>query len=490
MGATSGKDTKAKTFILALLGIFSIAVAGDCGNSTGTDSGFGADGENVEITGVISSSVEAPDGLAQTTGGDVTCTEENFLCELMVSDPEGVVLASEQVIVSLQTCGGRPVSGQTYSLGTVQVDPDSVPQGFTISSNCLPVDANLIDDFFNGFEGDVDVALGPDGTASVVITHRNFLDFFTSQEAIDLASLIGCPTLLGIQLLLAVSCDEGATKPPLPAPAPAPGPAPTRSLAVKNQAKPPPSEESFFCDTLPTIITGALESSFCVGCDSDCLAGDTCEFEGFTCSTRSGCCTCPAQCDKAGNCPAGSQCADDKGNCCICDTPCSKAPCPSGSTCNRFGCCEPSAGGCGDGDIVPPETCDPPGPSKQCKSGTCGATCQCGKVLVTCGDQNIELGSEICDPPGSSSGDCKSSACGTDCKSCVVPTCGDGVRAIVSEFCDGPSNCGTGACSKDCQSCCGNIFIEGSEICDSTLPGKCGELPCNSTCDGCVVGKK
>ncbi len=466
MGAISRKDSKAKTFILALLGIFSIAVAGDCGNGTGTDSGFGAGGENVEITGVISSSVEAPDGLAQTTGGGVTCTNENFLCELMVSDPEGAVLASEQVIVSLQTCGGRPVSGQTYSLGTVQVDPDSVPQGFNISSNCLPVDANIIDDFFNGFEGEVDVALGPDGLASVVITHRNFLDFFTSQEAIDLASLIGCPTLFGIQLLLAVSCDEGTTSPnpPIKSSAPPPPVPPSRSLEFKNQAKPPPSEESFFCDILPTIIQGALESSFCVDCDFDCQEGDTCEFEGFTCSSKDGCCTCPAKCDNSGNCGPGSHCAEDKGNCCICDTPCSKAPCPSGSTCNKSGCCVPSAGGCGDGDIDPGEQCDPPTPSgvqsKQCPFGqppqNCSKSCQCeiGSGGL-CGNGTFD-GKEVCDPPGKQSGKCDSPNvyCGFDCTSCDI--CGDGTIEE-TEICDPPGSatgkCGKSSCGADCRSC-------------------------------------
>ncbi len=499
MGAVSGKDSKTKTFILALLGIFSIAVAGDCGNGTGTDSGFGAGGQNVEITGVISSSVEAPDGLAQTTGGDVTCTEENFLCELMVSDPDGSILASEQVIVSLQTCGGRPVSGQTYSLGSVQVDPDSVPQGFNISSNCLPVDANLIDEFFNGFEGEVDVALGPDGLASVVITHRNSLDFLTSQEAIDLASLIGCPTLLGIQLLLAVSCNEGNTGTPPPAtgpPPPKPPAPPPRTLAVKNQAEPPPSEESFFCDILPTIIQGALESSFCLDCEVDCAADDTCEFEGYNCNTTSGCCTCPSQC-KIGSCPPDLHCAAE-GNCCICDNPCSKGPCPEGTTCNKSNnCCV--AASCGNSIVESGEQCDPPTKdgSKQCLGGGCSATCQC-ESGATCGNGKFD-GKEVCDPPGKQSGKCDvgNAYCGFDCMSC--DHCGDGT-VQKTEVCDPPGSssglCGSpSTCSADCHDCetactpCGgkNPPCGSGEVCTPSGPELCCQPGSPPFCGNSIV---
>jgi hypothetical protein len=116
---------------------------------------------------------------------------------------------------------------------------------------------------------------------------------------------------------------------------------------------------------------------------------------------------------------------------------------------------------CGDGVVVPPEECDPPGPgcTTFCRFDRCGdgvldigegceppntPTCDAQCRPIHCGNGVLEPGwGEECEPPGSA---------GCDAQCAFVHTCGDRVVER-GEECDGQPGCGAD-CVLERSICC------------------------------------
>jgi cysteine-rich repeat protein len=107
---------------------------------------------------------------------------------------------------------------------------------------------------------------------------------------------------------------------------------------------------------------------------------------------------------------------------------------------------------CGDGVVIAPEECEPPG------ADGCKASCTLERTL--CGDGRVEA-DESCDPPDGA-------RCDDECRTIQ---CGDGV-VDAPEECDPPGD----GCSRNCResasepSTCGDGFLQGDEECDPPNP--------------------
>ncbi len=496
MGGKAGaRNPSIRACLFAFFFLIWVFFTVSCGSGQGTDSGLSPGADNVSIMGVISSSVMAPEGLAQTVDAG-SCGEENFVCTVTFSGTDGEVLSTEQVIVSILTCQGRPVNGSTLEMGSFSVSGDAAGGGFTIDVECLVSGANLLDGFINNFSGSVIAVLGADGTVSVVLTLSNLFDFATSAEAMALLQTLGCPALLGLDLLLGVFCEEDAAEEPTP-PTKAPPATPAKTLVIKNGETQP--SEDFICDTFRGLVQEALDSSFCVVCGEECEADADCGTAGFVCDGESNCCKCAASCAEGASCKAGSEC-NTKTSCCEpasgeCDQPCninspgcppgpSKLPqtcnfdencceddscadcqkgvCPSGQECVKE-CCNPIIEPvCGDRKLTPPEVCD------NTPVTFCGCHNDCHSC---CGNGIVEVG-EFCDPlhDGPSVCTVPGESCAGHCQSCCI--------SCEKDSCPGDQICGPGGCCVPAGTpICGNGVIEGAEECEFGLGGVIGCAP-------------
>lgn len=109
---------------------------------------------------------------------------------------------------------------------------------------------------------------------------------------------------------------------------------------------------------------------------------------------------------------------------------------------------------CGDGNVDPGETCDPPGAIVDI---VCRADCTyCGDTFVNGGEECDE--SSLSPLPD-----------GYRCSECtlVAPTCGDGIVNSASEQCDDGNADNTDSCRNNCTiPGCGDAIIDPGEECD------------------------
>ena len=127
----------------------------------------------------------------------------------------------------------------------------------------------------------------------------------------------------------------------------------------------------------------------------------------------------------------------------------------------------PPPAGCGDGEVVPPETCDD-GPNNA-DDGACTSDCR----TAVCGDGLVREGVEACDDGNGEETD----ACLSNCQ---PATCGDGFVHVGVEACDDGNNDEADKCSKTCQPTGCN---------DGTKNGSESDIDCGGpTCGACDVG--
>jgi cysteine-rich repeat protein len=111
---------------------------------------------------------------------------------------------------------------------------------------------------------------------------------------------------------------------------------------------------------------------------------------------------------------------------------------------------------CGDGNVDPGETCDPPGSTAGGNGNLCRGDC------TVCGDSVVDAG-EQCDDGNGVNGD----GCDNDCT--IPPTCGDGfVDPALGETCDppgSPAGANNNICRQDCT-VCGDGVLDSGEQCD------------------------
>ena len=177
----------------------------------------------------------------------------------------------------------------------------------------------------------------------------------------------------------------------------------------------------------------------------------------------------------------------------------------------------PDGPSCGDGAIIPPETCEPPGepagepnecrvdsctfcgdgflnhPDEECDDGKnidgdgCSAYC----IVEFCGDSIIQTGlGETCDPPGFPSGQ------PTECRvNCTY--CGDGLLDLGEQCDEGANNGQPGSgCELNCMPPVCDLVVEKTAYPESFVPspqpdceslGKPTSLTFLYTADGCAA---
>ncbi len=443
MGVGSGVRTK--TFLLFFLILSAILVFGPlaCSDQQGADSGLGAGQENVTVTGVISSSVDAPEGLAQTTGegGDLVCVDENFICSVTIFalDPQnaGSVLISEQLIVNLISCDFRPINGSMVKLGSFAIPADLVPNGFSIECSCIVSDASIVEELFLNFSGDSQISLGPDGRAEAICSMSSLIDLANDAEAQAFAVSLGCGALTAAQFFLELFCEGADSEDP-----------------------------GFICEEIASVVAETFDDLQCgapdpeceiKSCDQGCDSGTTCV---------QGCCQ-----------PIAAGCGDGKvtpPEFCDRGTPDCRSPDVCNSDCSA--CTRGPPGPCGNGRIdLPTEVCDDSaGFNDGCPDGEhCMSTCS-GCTLAPCvriSPPPLTEGAclDRCDGDLDGRLDCDDSDCRTDSR-CQPPDCGNLAWNAPAEECDfvpGPK--GT-APIGDCDF--------STQICDS-LACECVTLTCD-----------
>jgi alpha-tubulin suppressor-like RCC1 family protein len=144
--------------------------------------------------------------------------------------------------------------------------------------------------------------------------------------------------------------------------------------------------------------------------------------------------------------------------------------CPGGCTASGDPDCP--APGCGDGETVMPEFCDP---------GSAGATASCDAncTSVTCGDgyTNAAAG-ESCD--GSCPVSCEDgNVCTTDVQMGSAATCDVQCSHAPVVACTNGDGCCPSGCNRadddDCAPVCGNAIVEVGEVCDGDCPASCSD---------------
>jgi len=226
--------------------------------------------------------------------------------------------------------------------------------------------------------------------------------------------------------------------------------------------------------------------------DGDIDPGETCDPPGGALPPNGN--PCAGTCTFCGDgmTQAGEQCDDantDDGDACAND--CTLNPVP----------------GCGNGQIDPGETCEPPGAPQSPNGNPCTGACTfCGDGLTQageqcddgnsndadtctnacldndpnmCGDGDIDPG-ETCDPPGNAQSP-NGNVCRNECT-----FCGDGAVNGNEECDDGNSN-DADACSNTCQAnnptTCGDGSVDPGETCD---PPGIPQAPLGNLCrDDC-----
>ena len=139
-------------------------------------------------------------------------------------------------------------------------------------------------------------------------------------------------------------------------------------------------------------------------------------------------------------------------------------------------CTLPPAPGCGDGTVIFPETCDPPGSSAGGNGNLCRVDC------TVCGDTIVD-GGEACDDGNGINGD----GCENDCSGTPLPPpppppppppiCGDNILDP-GEECDDGNNINADGCEADCTlPFCGNSILDPGEECESDA-----DCPTNTMC--------
>jgi cysteine-rich repeat protein len=160
-------------------------------------------------------------------------------------------------------------------------------------------------------------------------------------------------------------------------------------------------------------------------------------------------------CDPPGS-PAGAQGNPCRNDCTVCGdgVPQLGEECDDGNAIDTDGCHNDcTLPSCGDGNVVPPETCDPPGSPAGVHGNPCRANC------TVCGD-GIPQGGEECDDGNTVDTD----GCHNDC---TQPECGDGI-VDPGESCDPPGS-PAGAHGNPCRAnctVCGDGVVQIGEQCD------------------------
>lgn len=352
-----------------------------CGGQ-GSDSGLSGGSGNVVVKGIITSSVNVPEGLAQTAGqpDPLSCQNENFTCStslgVLAADGSEQILASNQLIVNLLSCDSRPANGSEINLGSFTVDPDQAASGLAINCSCMDSDGNIIEEFFLNFSGDTQVSLGQDGRAEAICGMSSFFDLASGEEAQAFALQLGCGGLLVAKAFLDDFCEDVSEEDP-----------------------------GFICGEIAESVSGALTGLECPGnCErNSCAAG--CEPTTEVCDEESGCCISKdTDCGDFPSCEEGcgkGQICDENTQCCIFDNPCRRAPAPEldcTDECDNdndgpVDCADPDCAAdpacavCGDGDCTGDET-----------SGSCPQDCH------VCGN-GVREGPEGCDDGNQDSGD-------------------------------------------------------------------------------------
>jgi len=251
-------------------------------------------------------------------------------------------------------------------------------------------------------------------------------------------------------------------------------------------------------NTLPTCGNGVVNS------------GETCD------PPRS----CPSSCDD------GNACTDDQltGSAETCDVACNHSlidACAPGDGCCPASCDSTTdtdcSARCGNGEVDPNETCDPPDscPSS-CDDGNactvdqltgsaqnCNVTCSHGRISActpgdgccptgcaattdtdcsaNCGNNVVESG-ETCDPPDSCPSSCDDgNACTVDqltgnAENCNVACSSSSISTCTPDDGCCPIGCGS-TTDTDCSASCGNGVLEAGETCDppDSCPSSCDD---------------
>ncbi len=249
-----------------------------CSDQAGEGAGFGAGGENINISGVISSSAKLPEQKNQVEGIS-EILDCDFICTITIAGSSGELVLSEQVVVGVECLGDVPVNGQSFPLLNTSLDPsdERIRQGLSLACSCEPGGANLLEQITLNFDDELLVALGPDGALNATCSLSNFIDFLSGAEAQAFFSNLGCFTLIGLKAILDPLCEEEVPAPPGKAAAPAP--------------EEPPEEPGFICGFVRDMVEKA-------GVGLGCFEG---EGGGEACGD--GVVTPPEQCDPNGGNP-------------------------------------------------------------------------------------------------------------------------------------------------------------------------------------------